>query len=181
MADAYASPEALFAPVHLALARSNACGGLPDLDGTPDEAAAIFHAFHAARGGEPLAVQAVRDLCRGVIQDLVPGVRLAAELPAVAAALTAVLARGGDPAACVELAETCTDAGQKLAWLEKALAAPPVAGCMRHDLLAKIGHARLAVGQRAAAAEAFTEASEEAAGAGKAKLSMALAALAEQA
>jgi elongation factor 2 kinase len=196
-----AAPDAwlMFAPVHLALARYYACGGLPVLDGVPDEPSAVFHACYAARGGDALAIRAMRDLMRGVVQDLVPGVRLASELPAVAAALTAALARDGDIGACVEQADAAATAAEKLDWLERAHAAadlrdadvdggePPsadelaAAGVAGYQLLEKLGHARLVAGNAAAAGEAFTVASEAAALRGKGKLSLKLAQLAEEA
>jgi elongation factor 2 kinase len=189
----------IFAPVHLALTRYYACGGLPVLDGVPDEPSAVFHACYAARGGDAYALRALRDLARGVVQDLVPGVRLAAELPDVAAAITAALARDGDVAACVEIADGAATAAEKLTWLERAFAALDVhaeegggaeaadegegeaAALARIQLLEKVGHARLVAGDASAAADAFTAASEAAAAHGKGKLSMKLAALAEEA
>jgi hypothetical protein len=182
----------MFAPVHLALARYCACGALPVLDGVPDEPSATYHAFCAARGGDITAVRAVRDICRGVVQDMVPGARLAVELPDLAAALTQALARGGDPRACLEAAESATLPKEQLTWLECAMAAldlaivvdgqeadaaPPAAAIdiQRYDLLERIASARLAAGDRAGAAASFTEASEAAAALGKGKLSMKLA------
>ena len=182
----------MFAPVHLALARYCACGALPVLDGVPDEPSATFHAFCAARGGDITAVRAVRDICRGVVQDMVPGVRLEGELPDLAAALTQALARGGDPHACLEAADTAASPNEQLTWLERAMAAvdlvsfaggdeddapPPVApiDIQRYDLLERIASARLAAGDRAGAAASFEEASEAAAALGKGKLSVKLA------
>ena len=177
----------MFAPVHLALARYCACGGLPVLDGVPDEPSAVFHVCFAARGGHSDALRAWRDLARGVVQDLVPGVQLGRELPDVARALTAVLAHDGDLAACVELADAAANADEKLSWLDRALAAfdgadgVPLVGLERHALLEKAGRARLAAGDASGAAEAFSEASEAALALGKGKLSVKLASLAEEA
>jgi hypothetical protein len=53
-------------------------------------------------------------------------------------------------------------------------------GCARHQLLQKLGDACREAGQRARAAEAYQEASEAAMEAGKTKISMKLAALAEE-
>jgi hypothetical protein len=179
---------AIFAPVHLSLARYNACGGLDVLEDVPDEPSAVFHACYAARGGDLAATRALRDLMRGVVQDLVPGVKLEEERPDVAAALTAVLARSGDVGACVEAADGA-GGDEKLAWLQRALAGM----CMldeeeavaempaKHELLEKLGRAHLECGSKAEAAEAFAQASEAAMAAGKAKLSLKLSAMAEEA
>lgn len=176
---------AIFAPVHLSLARYNACGGLDVLEDVPDEPSAVFHACYAARGGDLAATRALRDLMRGVVQDLVPGVKLEEERADIAAALTAVLARSGDIGACVEAADGA-GGDEKLAWLQRALAGM----CMqedeeaempaKHELLEKLGRAHLECGSKVEAAEAFTEASEAAMAAGKAKLSLKLAAMAEE-
>ena len=183
----------MFAPVHLALARYCACGALPVLDGVPDEPSATFHAFCAARGGDITVMRAVRDICRGVVQDMVPGARLEAEMPDLASALTQALARGGDPHACLEAAEAAASPKEQLTWLERAMAAvdlasiavdgqeadtaPPAAAAdiQRYDLLERIASARLAAGDRSGAAASFAEASEAAAALGKGKLSMKLA------
>ena len=53
-------------------------------------------------------------------------------------------------------------------------------GCARHQLLQKLGDACREAGQRAQAAEAYQEASEAAMEVGKTKVSMKLAALAEE-
>ena len=178
----------MFAPVHLSLARYYACGGLAVLDGVPDEPSAVFHACYAARGGDADATRALRDLFRGVVQDLVPGVRLEEERSDVAAALTAALARSGDVPACIEAADLAAGP-ERLAWLLRAMAGM----CMldeeadvsrlpaKYDLLERLGRAHLESGDAAAAADAFTQASEEALAAGKGKLSMKLQALAEEA
>ena len=179
----------MFAPVHLSLARYYACGGLAVLDGVPDEPSAVFHACYAARGGDADAMRALRDLMRGVVQDLVPGVRLEEERSDVAAALTAALARSGDMAACVDAADLAAAPLERLAWLQRALAGM----CMlddeadaarlpaKYELLERLGRAHLESGDAAAAADAFTQASEDALAAGKGKLSMKLQALAEEA
>ena len=187
-----------FAPVHASLARFCACGGLTILDGAPDEQSACWHAFCAARGGDATAVRAVRDLCRGVVQDLVPGVRLASELPRLAEQLTEALARGGDISACVEVSDAYANPADRLPWLERALAAldeahtapgqdavqdEPVVrhtesgsnSLPRFDLLERLADARLAVGDKAGAAQALSDASDDAAAAGKGKLSVRLA------
>ena len=178
----------MFAPVHLSLARYYACGGLAVLDGVPDEPSAVFHACYAARGGDADAMRALRDLMRGVVQDLVPGVRLEEERGDVAAALTAALARSGDVPACVEVADLAAGP-ERLAWLQRALAgmylldeeADNTRLPAKFDLLERLGRAHLESGDAAAAADAFTQASEEALAAGKGKLSMKLQALAEEA
>lgn len=177
---------AAFAPVHMQLARLSAVGALPVLDDVPDEPSALFHLAYAARGGDAVAIRAMRDVCRGVVQDVVPGARLERELPEVAAALTAVLADAGDVDACVECADAAAGADDKLRWLEAALSAADArAGDAEEPvnlgLLEKLGHARAAAGDATGAAAAFQRAADAAAAAGKGKLATKLTLLAEEA
>ena len=184
---------AAFSPVHLSLAVQNAVGWLPVLDGAPDEPSAVFHLAHAARGGSQIALRALRDLCRGVTQDVLPGLRLAGELPAeTVRAMTAALARGGDAAAAEEVGDEAAAAGkaeEAITWLCAALGGLKAAeegeeaevGAHRAGLLERIGRARAATGDGAGAAKAYGEASEAAAAAGKGKLAARLAELAESA
>lgn len=177
---------AAFAPVHMQLARLSAVGALPVLDDVPDEPSALFHLAYAARGGDAVAIRAMRDVCRGVVQDVVPGARLERELPEVAAALTAVLADAGDVDACVECADAAAGADDKLRWLEAALSAADArAGDAEEPvnlgLLEKLGHARAAAGDATGAADAFQRAADAAAAAGKGKLATKLTLLAEEA
>lgn len=57
---------AAFAPVHLGLAKYNAQGTLPEMEGKPSGPNAVWHLAHAARGGDLEALRALRDLLRGV-------------------------------------------------------------------------------------------------------------------
>lgn len=113
---------ALYAPVHLQLARMSAAGTTPVLDGVPDEMSAAFHVCYAARGGSVAALRSMRNLCLGKPQELLPRAKLASTLPEVAQALTTALAQAGEADACLELAESAGVDATKLSLLETAVA-----------------------------------------------------------
>jgi hypothetical protein len=143
---------------------------------------------HAAAEGSVVAQRALLRLARGVTQDVLPGVRLEAELPALAAALTAALADSGDGDAAAELAAAAAAEGRPedaLRWTLAALAALTAGGQAELDtdrhagLLEGLAHARAETGDAAGAKTAYAHAAAVAMAAGRGKLAARLAALAE--
>ena len=128
--------------------------------------------------------------------ELLPGVSLdGADADAVAwllPLLSARLAAAGDIGAMLEAADAAAaGGGSPVGWLKRAVEAEAacsdavraelgMAGCARHQLLAKLGDAQRAADELAAAAASYEEAAEAAMEAGKAKLSMKYSALAEE-
>ena len=157
-------------------------------------ASAGHHLVCAAAAGDVRALRDLRSLCQGLsASEVLVGVKMReSDLPLLEPWLKSVtlrLAAAGDIGAMLEMAGGRDSDG--VAWLRAAVAKFDEStdeersnlaafGCARHQVLEKLGAALVEKGERAAASEAYQEASDAAMEAGKAKISMRLATLAEQ-
>ena len=193
-----ASPAAIGA-VHAKMCEYALVGRLPLQEGEADVASAGHHLVCAAAAGHVQSLLDLRSLCRGLpASEVLVGVKMrSTEVEALAQWLphiTARLAAAGDVGAMIERAGMLNTSGRSadgLLWLRAAVQRFDEAGeeeqttltqfgCARYQLLQKLGDACAEAGERVAAGEAYQEASEAAMEAGRAKVSMKLAALAEE-
>lgn len=193
-----ASPAAIGA-VHAKMCEYALVGRLPLQEGAADAASAGHHLVCAAAAGDKRALTDLRSLARGLpASEVLVGVRLreseVASLAEWLPKITLRLATAGDVSAMLEVADQAAGEGRNAdgaAWLRAAVrkydamdeeeqAALAQFGYARYKLLEKLGDALAEAGKRAEAGEAYQEASEAAMEIGKAKISMKLAARAEE-
>jgi elongation factor 2 kinase len=189
-----ASPKAI-GLVHAKMCEYALVGRLPLQEGQADVASAGHHLVCAAAVGEERALLDLRSLARGLpAAELLVGVNMretdVSLLAPLLPAITARLAATGDVSSMLEMA-AAAEGEECVKWLRMAVERYDGAsedekttlaqfGCARFQLLQKLAEALVDAGKRAEAGEAFQEASEAAMETGKTKVSMKLAARAEE-
>ena len=183
--------------VHAKMCEYALVGRLPLQEGVADVASAGYHLVCAAAAQEKRALLDLRSLCRGLpASEVLVGVALrdsdTASLAKWLPQITHRLAAAGDVGSMIDMGgQGQGDGGAGLEWLRAAVGCFDASseeeqgtlaqfGCGRYQILQKLGDALCAAGRRGEAGDAYTEASEAAMEAGKAKVSMKLAAMAEE-